>query len=383
MKQAPMLYTHWQDDKLKKMGFNRCPICPCLYQFRQDNMNAMAVIHVDDILVMCNSKELFDDFKPALLEHCPKVTQVYPLQKFIGIQMEEDIDNHTITMNQEIYINALENPHAASKDEKVPMYASINLRRSTPNEKNDSLLPTVGKIRFLADRTRPDILVAAGELASGGSVSPSDDHVKTAGKTINYLKSSKDLKLKLGSRKPIKLFGFVDASYSKDFPCTCRMGGALYLSDDCGAFYTFSKLSTLVAVSSTHAEILSSFELVRIIIFIRYILEFLGRKMKDATILYIDNKSAIELCEALKITPTTSAMNPKIAYLRECINNRLIELHFVPTKLNCADVLTKGLSSPFHEQHTTTLLTGLTERDKEYLIEEAFVIRDVQFDCSN
>jgi hypothetical protein len=54
-----------------------------------------------------------------------------------------------------------------------------------------------------------------------------------------------------------------------------------------------------------------------------------------------------------------------------------VELHFVPTKLNCADVLTKGLNSPYHEQHTNTLLTGLTDKDKEYLIEEAMVVREI------
>lgn len=49
-------------------------------------MKALPVMHADDIVVMCNSKKLFDDFQPSLLEHCPKVTKVYPLQKFVGIQ---------------------------------------------------------------------------------------------------------------------------------------------------------------------------------------------------------------------------------------------------------------------------------------------------------
>lgn len=143
------------------------------------------------------------------------------------------------------------------------------------------------------------------------------------------------------------------------------MGGALFASDDCGAFLSFSKLSTLIAVSTTHAEILELFKLIRLIVYIREIVEFVDRGMKEETKVYIDNKSAIELCEALKITSATSTINPKIAYIRECPNNRIVELHFVPTRLNCADVLTKGLNSPYHAQHTKTLLTGLTEKDKE------------------
>ncbi len=47
------------------------------------------------------------------------------------------------------------------------------------NPDNESLLQDTGKFRFLADRTRYDLLNTVGELACGGDKAPSDLHVMT------------------------------------------------------------------------------------------------------------------------------------------------------------------------------------------------------------
>ena len=47
------------------------------------------------------------------------------------------------------------------------MLHTTNLRSADPNLNNESLLPTTGALRVMADRARPDILVATGELSTG------------------------------------------------------------------------------------------------------------------------------------------------------------------------------------------------------------------------
>ena len=44
-----------------------------------------------------------------------------------------------------------------------------------------------GILRYLADSTKPDILVATGCIATGGASDPSDEHMATAERTANYL----------------------------------------------------------------------------------------------------------------------------------------------------------------------------------------------------
>ncbi len=49
-----------------------------------------------------------------------------------------------------------------------------------PNPQLSSLLPVTGSLRYIADRTRPDVLVAVSEISSNATPYPSDGHIKTA-----------------------------------------------------------------------------------------------------------------------------------------------------------------------------------------------------------
>jgi hypothetical protein len=71
----------------------------------------------------------------------------------------------------------------------------LELKSADPNPNNESLLPTTGALRFMADRARPDILVATGELSTGGAENPSDLQVKTAERTKQYLYNTRSLGL--------------------------------------------------------------------------------------------------------------------------------------------------------------------------------------------
>jgi hypothetical protein len=48
----------------------------------------------------------------------------------------------------------------------------------------------------------------------------------------------------------------------------------------------------------------------------------------------------------------------RINYIRECINNRIIQLQFIPSELNVADTLTKPLAINLFSNHTDRILNG-------------------------
>ena len=58
------------------------------------------------------------------------------------------------------------------------------------------LLTVTSKLRYVCDRTRPDLLVATGEISTGAV--PSEERYKVARQTYNYLKSTSNKCLKLG-----------------------------------------------------------------------------------------------------------------------------------------------------------------------------------------
>ena len=106
----------------------------------------------------------------------------------------------------------------------------------------------------------------------------------------------------------------------------------------------------------------------REIVYVRSILAFMGYEQTKPTKVYVDNKSAIELCRTLKVSHKVRHVNVRIHYIRELINARVIELVFIPSEFNVADVLTKALHSTPHERHTKVLLLGHNNNDDGILM---------------
>ncbi len=63
-------------------------------------------------------------------------------------------------------------------------------KANPPNPPLSSLLPVSGSLRYIADRTRHDVLVAVGEISSDATPYPSDGHIKIPKRTLRYLKST-------------------------------------------------------------------------------------------------------------------------------------------------------------------------------------------------
>jgi len=374
-KQAGKLWNDLCNNILIDMGFERCGVAPCLYIYNRDGIVVYLCIHVDDGLLCTNDIKAFDEFKAAFVSKVEKITIVQPLIKYVGIQTKYDYTKGYILCNQSAYIT--EHLPQQSKHERIPMCPSYNLRKCAPNPANKSLLPITGKLRYLADRTRWDICTTVGEISTGGSENPSDEHLKTAEKTVNYLWTTIDLCLRLGGLGKLLLFCFSDASYITEGNSKSRLGGVFYMGLDSGAFYAFSKLAQLVALSSCHAELQALDEVIRIVIHLITILQFMQIPMDEPIKIYIDNKSAIELCTMLKTTHKTSAINVRVNFIRQCINNRIIELHFIPSKLNVADIMTKQLSVEEHERHTYRLLSGFDGRSIEDLKQQANIVMNI------
>ena len=91
----------------------------------------------------------------------------------------------------------------SKKGMRTPMLNTVNLRTAKLNPESESMLPITGTLRYLADRTRPDVLVATGSISTGGATNPSNEHVTTAERTINYLIQHSDFGLVLEGSTPI------------------------------------------------------------------------------------------------------------------------------------------------------------------------------------
>lgn len=278
--------------------------------------------------------------------------------RYLGMDFNFQTDG-SILVTQCTYIEEKFSDY--TKPTKTPMSNTTNLRIAEPNIENESLLPITGKLRYLADRSRPDILVATGEMSTGGAEAPSDEHLLVAKRAQNYVFCTKGLGLLFSVEKELDLFAYSDASYVTDGNCKSRLGGCIFLGKNSGAVCSFSRNDTTISTlshSSTEAEIKAIDETIREVMYVRDLLSFLDHDMTEPTKIFVDNKSAVYLCETLKTSHKTKHINLRINYIRECINDRIIALYFVPSAYNVADLLTKPLPIELYEQHRSILLEG-------------------------
>lgn len=139
------------------------------------------------------------------------------------------------------------------------------------------------------------------------------------------------------------LHAYSDADWASDIDkrrsCT---GYVLMMS---GAAVTWrSKRQETVAQSSTEAEYLALSSTVNEIKWVTQFIEEMGDDNSEATILYCDNQSAINLGTTEAYRERTKHIDIRHHYIRDQVDARLIKLEYISTNEMTADVLTKPLT---------------------------------------
>jgi hypothetical protein len=307
--------------------------------------------------MVSNDAAVITEFMKELNTHLKSTTFEEKVMKYLG--MDIAFEGQHVHLSQQTYIQEKMNDLAkSSRSCPIPISDSLNLRRATPNEENESLLPVTGKLRYLADRCRPDILTAVGEISTGGAHSPSDEHVRASESCVTFILQTIDLVLKLGGVGVQILFAFSDANYITEGNSKSRLGGCLFYGYDSGACYSFSKNDSTISHSSMGSEIRALDMTIRSVIYYRLILAFLNRAQVEPTTIYVDNKSMVEMMKTLKSGHKTKHINVMINYIRETINSRQIQLQFIRSHQNVADILTKNLGKVLFHAHQENLMHG-------------------------
>ena len=133
---------------------------------------------------------------------------------------------------------------------------------------------------------------------------------------------------------------------------------AIFLSLDSGAIICKTTKSKNVAISSTDPEIRSIHTAMIDIIWHRAFLEELSYTQEEPTVIYTDSQPAIDICYAINTDGASKYLVRKINHIKQEIRRGEIQLKWVRTEDNPADIGTKPLPFSLHDKHAKTLLTG-------------------------
>jgi hypothetical protein len=192
--------------------------------------------------------------------------------------------------------------------------------------------------------------------------------METSQRVKDYLVSNPDLYIQLGGLGKLSIFGYSDASYITDGNAKSRLGGCVFLNFTSGAIFSFSRNDTIRNVlnkfmsalshSSTEAEIKALDVLILELLHILDVTRFAAGDQSLPVKIFCDNKAAGQMFATLKSNNRVKHLNMRIQFVRELIQEGIIAVHFVPTKHNVADMLTKALPRSQFEYLRTILMLG-------------------------
>ncbi|XP_074346573.1 secreted RxLR effector protein 161-like [Apium graveolens] len=199
----------------------------------------------------------------------------------------------------------------------------------------------VGKLIYLS-HTRPDIAYAVG-VVSKFMHKPQASHMEAVWRIIKYLKGTVGHGVLFKSHGHLKVQAYTDADWAGDKGDRRSTSGYFTLVG--GNLVTWrSKKQKVVALSSAEAEFRGVARGLAEVLWIRKLLTEIGFSQNKATKIMCDNKAAIQISENPVQHDRTKHVEVDRHFIKEKLEAKIIELPFVQSEDQLADILTKATS---------------------------------------
>ena len=102
---------------------------------------------------------------------------------------------------------------------------------------------------------------------------------------------------------------------------------------------------TVVAISTVEAEFVAMLKACLMVIHFRNLFTSINQQQVQATNIFEDNQGAVSLSKGSKITPRTKHIDIKFHHVRSLVGKGVVDVKYVETDLQRADILTKSLGA--------------------------------------
>jgi hypothetical protein len=344
---AGRAYYQAYSDHLISKGYARTASDPCLFVKFSGPNRVYVWCHVDDTFVCSTTKGGLKDFTNAVSEKF-KITVVDEVTEYLGISMKQLANGDCKLTQPKLLKGVLEEYREQlstkeSRGELAPMrvHDEEAVMNSAPMDQTE-YLHLLGSLIYLT-KSRPEIATAV-SFAATYAAKPTVGAWKEMIYILRYLSATAEngIVLKGGvAGRVLKLRCYVDASYlthrdSKSHSGYCMSFGQV------GTFYSKSGKQTLVATSSTHAEMRALYSLVVDIIYVVFLCTELRRPIELPCVILEDNQPVIDVTSSMAgRVKRCKHFLMLVNFVKEQVESGLIQLEKVDTKLNVADLLTK------------------------------------------
>jgi hypothetical protein len=356
----------------------------CLWLRRwNDGTYCYVVNHVDDFTMVSSNPERREQVHKALVVSGLDIRDEGLPSMFVGLKFV--YHDEYIGLSQEHYIEkcaemfgcadggAVYTPGRAEKSH----WLSKDDLPTTPEAKRAAAalpFPALCGALLYACKTRPDVQFAVSELSQYMTAWGVRTY-EQAKRVLRYLYHDKGrvLRFRRGKQEEkLSVLCYADSNYgdsrdSGNGDKWCSHGGyAVYVGGQLVSWR--SKRQRCVTLSSMEAEYVEATHGAQEVLWWRRILEELGFKQTEPSILREDNKSCIAFALNNTQHDRSKHIDIRLHWLRGIVDDKHVELEHVSTEDMVADLFTKHLRQPKFEKFRDMLFSGLRQDDPPHFV---------------
>ncbi|GJY54958.1 retrovirus-related pol polyprotein from transposon TNT 1-94 [Tanacetum coccineum] len=296
-------------------------------------------VYVDDIIFGSTNPDFSKRFA-NLMKNNFEMSMMGELKFFLGLQVHQSPRGIFISQSQ--YAIELLKKHGL--DECVSMSTPMATERldadlqGTPTDQT-TYRRMIGGLMYLT-ASRPDIAFAT-FVCARYQARPTVKHLKEVKRIFRYLRQSYNMGLWYPKDSGFELIAYSDADHAgcKD-DCKSTSGGVQFLG---GKLVSWSsKKQDCTAMSTAEAEYVSLSACCAQVIWMRTQLLDYGFKY-NRILMYCDSKSAIAIsCNPVQHSKTKH-IDIRYHFIKEHVERGTVEIYFVGTEYQLADLFTKAL----------------------------------------
>jgi len=216
----------------------------------------------------------------------------------------------------------------------------------------------VGTLLYLVKHSRPDIANATRELSKTMDKA-SKAGLKELKRVLKFVMDTEDYGLKIeptiDDLTNWDIVMYTDSNYAGDKDTRISVTG--YVLFLCGVPIAWkSKAQKSVSLSSSEAEYVALSEAVKEIRFVYYLLTSFGINVILPIKVRVDNIGAIFMSENVTTSNRTKHVDIRYNYVREFVEDGFIEISFVRSEDNRADIFTKNVLKDILWRHNDTMI---------------------------
>mgnify|MGYP004622524293 FL=1 len=343
LKQSPRAWFGRFTKSMRAVGYCQSNSDHTLFFKRNQDKITALIVYVDDMVLTGNDLEEMKLLQEYLSKEF-EMKDLGSLKYFLGIEVSRS--KNGIFLSQRKYTLDLlkETGMSACQPIDTPMEEGLKLcveSNQIPVDKG-RYQRLVGRLMYLA-HTRPDLAYAL-SVVSQFMHNPGEQHMNSVMRILRYLKSAPGKGIMFTKKEDWQNVSvYTDADWA----------GAIDDRRSTSGYFTFvggnlvtwrSKKQNVVARSSAEAEFRGmAFGLCEAL-WLRLLLQDLGYPPKHPIQLFCDNKAACDIAHNPVQHDRTKHVEVDRFFIKEKLDNKVIELPKICSEDQLADILTKAVS---------------------------------------